>query len=72
MENINKHEHKECEHTNLAYCKRCDLVYCKECGREWRNNHCYRWDKWIWDDTVKWSDNTSNDVIGVHYNTCGK
>lgn len=30
-----KHEHKECEHTNLNYCSKCDVVYCVDCDREW-------------------------------------
>lgn len=32
---MNKHEHKECEHKNLAYCAKCNVVYCKDCGKEW-------------------------------------
>ena len=32
---MNRHNHLECEHKNLAYCKNCRVVYCKECTKEW-------------------------------------
>lgn len=33
---MNRHEHLECEHKDLAYCKRCRIVYCKDCNKEWQ------------------------------------
>lgn len=29
------HDHKECEHAEMAYCAPCAKPYCKKCGKEW-------------------------------------
>lgn len=36
-----KHEHKQCEHAEIALCKTCDVVFCKNqsCNKEWGNQN---------------------------------